>query len=68
MRTRRLLLSLFLLVPFLGPLARAADAPIPGLQSVEAKLDQVLKIQQEILKELAALKEEIYIVKIRATR
>ena len=32
------------------------------------KLDQIMKTQQEIIKQLAAMKEELYIVKIRATR
>ena len=68
MQSRCFFALLMILASFSGPLALAADAPLAGLQSMEAKLDQVLKNQQEILKELAALKEELSIVKIRATR
>jgi len=61
------------IVIFSFPALLRAETPAPsrptnGTLEIMAKLDQVIKGQQEILNQLAKLKEEVEIVKIRATR
>ena len=34
----------------------------------QVKLDQIIKNQQEIIKQLAEIKQELYVIKVRATR
>ncbi|MGH7198108.1 MAG: hypothetical protein ACREH5_05155 [Candidatus Omnitrophota bacterium] len=53
-------LAAFLLFLMLVPSAFAEADP--------AKLDQILEKQEQILKELAAIREELQVVKIRSTR
>lgn len=36
-------------------------------QEISRKLDEIIKTQREILQQLARLKEDLYVVKIRAT-
>ncbi len=67
-------LSIFLpAVLCLAPSAFAADTPAAAAQkaqtaSVEKKLDQILATQKEIIQKLDELKQDVDVVKIRATR
>ncbi len=58
---------------FPAPSCVLAEEPAPAeppayAREIMQKLDQLEKQQKQILQELQTLKEELYIVKIRATR
>ncbi len=54
---------------FLVFFASAAKAEKRAAEpEISAKLDDIRKTQQEILNQLEQLKQDIYVVKIRATR
>lgn len=67
-------LSLLLVGIFLSPVSLYAAPPSkPSPETAKnqinaVKLDEILSNQKEILKQLAELKQEILIVKARATR
>lgn len=69
-------ITFFLLILCLTPCAHAQTAspalpskgPSQPSSSDSAKIDEILKTQKEILKKLEEMKQELYIVKIRATR
>lgn len=49
-------------------LAFAEPAKQASVEQISEKFDKLLKSQEEILKQLADIKNELYIVKIRATK
>ena len=56
---------IFLMGGFLLPAHGQENVPAT---KISADLDKVLKTQQEIKQQLAEMKEELYIIKIRASR
>ena len=48
--------------------ADSAGAPGPSNAVLSQKIDEILKNQKEILKRLEDMKEQLYVIKIRATR
>ena len=65
---KKKLFALLILAVLLAPLESALAVETESLEKVSQKLEDLSKGQKQILQELAEIKRELYVVKVRATK
>ena len=66
MRVFQFVSLMFLICLIPQGIGAPVQAPPQGLE-LEAKVDHILKLQEQILAQLEEMKQELYVIKIRAT-